>query len=158
MRAVIHSKKHYFQRSLLTVLSGQSEAILFAQAVEAPASALAIEEGSSLKAVFVEMWVRTNDTSAGTALISLIKTTDGQVPLFADMIDLHNYNNKKNVLYHTQGLTNINTENATPFVRQWFKIPKGKQRFGAGDRLYLVVTAQALDQNICGFMTYKEYS
>ncbi len=70
---------------------------------------------------------------------------------------LHAYDNKKNVLYHTQGLTNDADADAIPFIRQWFKIPKGKQRFGLDDTLLLAVHSQALDHVICGFMTYKEY-
>ncbi len=150
--------KHYVQVSLATVLAGAASNTLFAQATQNPATASTVEVGSTIKAVFVEMWVRTSDTSGGTALVSLIKTQDGQAPTFADQIALHDYNNKKNVFYHTQGLTNINTDSATPFIRQWFKIPKGKQRMGEGDRLNLIISAQALDQNICGFILYKEYN
>ncbi len=159
MRAVIHSEKHYIQKSLTTVTAGAAEAIQLVKALDVPSSlAEQIKTGSSIKAVFVEMWVRTGDTAPGTVLVTLVKTTDDGVPTFADMIALHGYANKKNVLYHTQGLSNDQDADAIPFVRQWFKIPKGKQRFGLGDRLYLVVSAQALDQHICGFATYKEYS
>ncbi len=159
MRAIIHSKKHYVQESLATVLAGQAKSILIVKAVTAqPNQPEEIEEGASVKAVFVEMWVRAGDTSPGSTLISLIKTTDAQTPTFTDTTALDTYQNKKNVFYHTQGLTNDQDADAIPFMRGWFKIPKGKQRFGQGDRLYLVVTAQALDNIICGFVTYKEYS
>ncbi len=159
MRAVIHSKKHYVQKSLTTVLAGAADPILIVKAVtSAPSSANEVEEGSSIKAVYVEMWVRTGDTAAGTALLTLVKTPDASAPVFADSIALDSYANKKNVLYHTQGLTNDQDADAIPFLRGWFKIPKGKQRFGVGDRLYLIIAAQALDQHVCGFMTYKEYS
>ncbi len=104
------------------------------------------------------MWARGQDTSPGSVLITLVKVPDSQTPTFADMTALDAYTNKKNVLYHTQGLTNINGDSAIPFVRGWFKIPKSKQRFGLGDSLFLVTSAQALDTNICGFATYKEYT
>ncbi len=159
MRAIIHSKKHYVQVSLATVLAGAANPILLVKAVDTQASDPdEIEEGASVKAVFVEMWVRAGDTAPGSTLVTLIKVPDGQVPTFADVTALDAYQNKKNVLYHTQGLTNDQDADAIPFVRQWFKIPKGKQRFGRGDKLYLVVAAQALDNIICGFATYKEYS
>jgi len=90
-------------------------------------------------------------------MATLVKTVDGQTPTFADMSALNLYTNKKNVLYHTQGLSNDQDADAIPFVRQWFKIPKGKQRFGLADRLYLVVSAIAIDQTICGHMVFKEY-
>ncbi len=160
MRPPINSQKHYVQQTLATVLSGAQLNITIANAVDAPTGATAnvVREGSVIKAVFVEMWVRAGDTSPGNSLLTLYKLSSGAPGMtFAQHIDLHNYPNKKNVLYHTQGLTNDQDADAIPFIRQWFKIPKGKQRFGAGDILMLGIAAQALDNIICGFMTYKEY-
>ncbi len=161
MRAPIHSVKHYTQRSLLTVAAGATENFIIARGNSNPDAAVAteIQEGALLKAVFVEMWVRTNDTSPGAVLISLIKVPGiGPLPTFAQMVALQTYDNKKNIFYHTQGLTNDQDADAVPFVRGWFKIPKGKQRFGRDDILVLSISAQALAQNICGFSTFKEYT
>ncbi len=159
MRAIVHSKKHYVQKSLATVTAGTASAIIIVQPVTEPSSnEVEVEEGATIKAVYAEMWVKAGDTAGGSTLVTLVKTTDGQTPTFADMVALDAYNNKKNVLYHTQGITPRQEANPVAFVRQYFKIPKGKQRFGQGDRLYLVVSAQALDNIICGFFTYKEYS
>ncbi len=159
MRAPINARKHYVQKSLSTVLSGAIDPIIIAKAVEATTANAATEvvEGAVIKAVFIEMWVRAGDTAPGSVLVTLVKTGDLQTPAFSDMATLNNYQQKKNVLYHTQGLTNDQDADAIPFVRQWFKIPKGKQRFGLGDQLFLCVSAQAIDAIICGFMTYKEY-
>ncbi len=159
MRAPIHSVKHYVQVSLASVAAGTLNQTIIANSLEQSAvnTSNEVVEGSIIKAVYVEMWVRTNDTSPGTALLSLVKTVDASNFVFADAIALHDYTNKKNILYHTQGLTNDQDADAVPFVRGWFKIPKSKQRFGLGDRLVLGIAAQALEQNICGFMTYKEY-
>ena len=159
MKAPIHSDKHYIQRSLLTVAAGTIHEVLIAVARNIKTGTDSdVLEGAVIKAVFVEMWARGSETSPGSVLLTLLKIPDGQAPLFADMIALNDYTNKKNVFYHTQGLTNDGAADAIPFVRGWFKIPKGKQRFGLGDSLRLVVSAQALDTNICGFMTYKEYT
>ncbi len=76
---------------------------------------------------------------------------------FAEQTALHSYNQKNLVFYHTQGITNDQDADATPFLRQWFKIPKGKQRMALGDNLLVSVSVQALDNIICGFATYKEY-
>ncbi len=160
MRAPISSQKHYVQKTLTTVTAGTTDSISLISAVKVADkdAAFEVEEGSVVKAVFVEMWVRGQDTSPGSVLLTLVKVPDFQNITFADQINLNDYTNKKNVLYHTQGLTNLNAEGAIPFVRQWFKIPKGKQRFGLGDSLKLAVAAQALDSNVCGFATYKEYT
>ncbi len=158
MRAPIHSKKHYIQTSLGSVTSGAANAILLAQGVETPSVANHVSEGSVLKAVFVEHWVRASAAGQGAVLITLLKAPDLQTPLFTDMVALQDYSNKKNIFYHTQGLTNQDTADAIPFIRGWFKIPKSKQRFGLGDSLFLVITAQALTAEHCGFATYKEYT
>ncbi len=160
MRAPISSRKHYVQVSLATIVAGAINNTIIVSGVSATTenAASEVREGAIVKAVFVEMWVRTNDTAAGTALVTLSKNDQLNTPTFAEVVALDAWNNKKNVFYHTQGLTNDQDSTATPFIRQWFKIPKGKQRFGLGDRLILTIAAQALDQNICGFMTYKEYN
>ncbi len=158
MRAPIHSVKHYVQTSLNTVVAGAASAVKLIDGKETADNFDEVKEGSLVKAVFVELWVRAGSTSPGSVLVTLVKTVGTSVPTFANMIALHSYVNKKNVLYHTQGLTNDQDADAIPFVRQWFKIPKGKQRFGLGDRLYLVTSAQALDAINCGFATYKEYT
>ncbi len=161
MRPVIQSRKHYNQVSLATVTAGTTNAIQLVFGVAQPdvsSNAFEVTEGAIVKAVFIEMWVRAGDTAPGSTLVSLLKVPDNQTPAFADMIALNSYANKKNVLYHTQGLTNDQDADAIPFVRQWFKIPKGKQRFGLGDSLFLCITAQALDNIICGFATFKSYT
>ncbi len=159
MRAPIHAVKHYVQNSLATVLAGASSQRTIAKAVVSTNANLATEvvEGAIVKAIFVEMWIRAGDTSPGSTLLTLVKLQDGQPITFADQIDLFNYQNKKNIIYHTQGLTNDQDADAIPFVRQWFKIPKGKQRMGLGDEWVLSIAAQALDNITCGFYTYKEY-
>ncbi len=160
MRAQVHSHKHYVQVSLATVTAGTALDITIA----APDQSVnrtnpeEIDVGSIIKAVYVEMWVRTGDTAGGTSLVTLYKGVAGQGLAFAEQAALHNYNQKKDVFYHTQGLINDQDADATPFMRGWFKIPKTKQRFGLGDTLRLSIAAQALDNQVCGFFTYKEYS
>ncbi len=159
MRAPVTSVKHYVQESLATVLSGAGKNIPIAFAVPVADTNLATEvrEGSVIKAVYIEMWIRAGDTAPGSTLVSFVKQTDSQSMTFADSVNLNGYTNKKNIFYHTQGLTNDQDADAISFVRGWFKVPKGKQRMGAGDKLSLMISAQAIDNIICGFMTYKEY-
>ncbi len=161
MKTPISSVKHYVQISLQTVLAGAIGTFTLAHSV-APASlgdADEVREGSVIKAVYIELWVRAGDTAPGSTLVSFYKKPGiGTAMTFADQVALWSYDNKKNVLYHTQGLTNDQDADAIPFVRQWFKIPKGKQRMGLNDSLILAVSAQALDNILCGFATYKEYN
>ncbi len=159
MRPIIQSTKHYVQVSLTQVTGGTAVATRLINATDTRSGDDDnVIAGATIKAVFIEMWVRAGDIAPGSTLVTLVKTPSTTQPTFVDMTNLHDYDNKKNVFYHTQGLTNDQNADAIPFVRQWFKIPKGKQRFGLGDRLYIVVSAQALDNIICGFATYKEYT
>ncbi len=160
MRPVVHSQKHYVQQSLATVTGGTNNQIFIAKTVAVSSTnADEVIEGAIIKAVFVEMWIRSTEASPGTVLVSLVKTPDNSNFTFADSVALDGYTNKKNILYHTQGLTNDNSADAIPFVRGWYKIPKTKQRFGLGDRLVLNISSQAIIDNIiCGFMIYKEYT
>jgi len=160
LRQIVNSKKHYVQVSLATITGGSSVVTNIVVAADIPGTSNAeVPVGAVVKAVFVEMWLRSTELSPGTVLVSLVKCPDAQTITFADHTNLNDYANKKNVLYHTQGLSNENSTGATPFMRGWFKIPKGKQRFGLGDTLRLIVTSQAAIDNVqCGFFTYKEYT
>ncbi len=160
VRPMVHSVKHYVQVSLTAVLGGAGDDTIIAFAKETANAADEVKEGSSIKAVYVEMWVAGTEASPGSVLLSLYKMPGaGSAMTIAEQAALHDYPNKKNVLYHTQGLFNDNDADAIPFIRQWFKIPKSKQRFGLGDALRLQIFAQgAIDMRICGFMTYKEYT
>ncbi len=160
MRAVIQSVKHYVQVSLTTVLSGASLNTQICKAVEAPVADTPAEcpVGAIIKAVYIEMWVRTGDTAPGTSLISFYKGKQNQNMNFAEQIALHDYTGKADVYYHTQGLINDQDSTATPFMRGWFKVPKGKQRMALGDTLNLSIAAQALDNHVCGFMVFKVYT
>ncbi len=117
-----------------------------------------VVEGANVKAVFVEMWLLDSGND-GSFIVSLEKRPAGLGLMnFAESNALGSYNNKKNLLYVTQGLSpNNGVGNPVPIIRQWFKIPKGKQRFGFQDKLVLNITNNGLnDLEFCGFFTYKE--
>ncbi len=119
-----------------------------------------VAEGTLVKAVYVEMWIL-DSANDGSFVITLEKLSSGQnVPSFGQMNALGTYPNKKNILYTTQGLSpNNGVGNPVPIIRQWFKIPKGKQRMGLGDELILTIANNGLnDLEFCGFFTYKELS
>ncbi len=161
MRAPIHSRKHYVQKSLTTVLAGAVNTFEIAQSVLPGGTDLVNEvvEGALVKAVYIELWVRGQDTSPGSFVVIVEKLPGTATAITAGfMAALGTYENKKNILFTSQALTNVNTADAIPILRTWLKIPKGKQRMGLDDRLRLTFFSQALDSNICGFATYKEYT
>ncbi len=159
---MVHSTKHYVQYPIDQILAGVKQNVLIARAVDVAAKNVAneVEEGSSVKAVFFELWLQ-NQGNLGEFICTITKDPEnGTGPTFAEMAALADYPNKKNILYTTQGLTsNDGVSGPVPVLRNWIKIPKSKQRFGLGDSLNLSISnVSANDLNRCGFTTYKEYS
>ncbi len=162
MKAPINSIKHYVQIENATIASaavGASE-LIDAVSQNLVANVSDVVEGSIIKAVFIEIWVKSNADAGADTKFQLIveKIPQGNIaPTFAQMNNLMTYPNKKNVLLFSQGVIGDGTTQAIPVVRQWFKIPKSKQRFGLGDRFLVTVSATGFEINRCGFATYKEY-
>ncbi len=162
VRPVVHSIKHYVQKSIVTVVASTVNVTTIVKAVKVLSVNLVNEvvEGTIIKAVYLEYWIRAGDTVPASGVVALYKkSSDTSDPTTTEMVALGDWDNKKNVLFVQQGLYNDQDADAIAVVRQWFKIPKGKQRFGLGDELNLTVFAQgAVDQHVCGFAVYKEYS
>lgn len=162
MRPIIKSNKHYVQQTRSEVATVSTVAIPIVLSVRATLNNLVdeVEEGSLIKAVFVEMWLL-DSSNDGSFIVSLEKLPGLVADMnFASANALGTYDNKRNILYCTQGLSpNNGVGNPVPIIRQWFKIPKGKQRFGLGEKLKLNITNNGLnDLEFCGFFTYKELS
>ncbi len=160
MRPVIHSTKHTVQVPISQIATGVRENITIFQAVQSTIAnaSTEIEEGSIVKAVFVEMWLQ-NQGNLGHSVVILEKVPNGVTgATFTNMGTLFDYTNKKNIFFTHEGLTaNDAIGNPIPVIRQWFKIPKGKQRFGLGDRLVLTVSnPSSSDLNRCGMFVFKE--
>ncbi len=159
MRPVINTQKHIVQLSLFAVASGAISTQTIALAAQDPTetSATAIREGSKISAVYCEMWITSDDAAAGTAIVTLERRPGGVGAMnTTDSAALDGYDNKKNILYTFMGLIGPNVQVPTPAIRAWFKIPKGKQRFGIGDRLMLNIHGQSNGVSACGFFIFKE--
>ncbi len=161
MLAPIQTEKHYVHHPNASVASGAISVVpvVVSVAVASKDASNEVEEGSIIKAVHVELWCSSTSTSAqGIQNLSIEKIMGGQVEMtFAQSVNLGAYPNKKNLLYTTQGLTPVLTASPLPLVRQWFAIPKGKQRFGLGDRLVIDISATGQASQFCGRFLYKEY-
>ncbi len=162
MVAPINSIKHYVQFSNAATPDGAIRGIIVVDAVVASAVNLSSEvlEGSIVKAVFVEWWLKGNSANGGTTqfTLTLEKVPAGATSISTgELANLMTYPNKKNILYTSQGVLGDLETQAVPFIRGWFKVPKGKQRFGLGDRLILSLLPVGSTLNNCGFSTYKEY-
>ncbi len=160
MRPVVNTEKHYLQVSLAAIASGSILNTKIREAVSAPAAAEAdeVREGAKISAVYVEMWIQSDDAAAGSSIVTLEKVSGASDTNMTttESASLNSYDNKKNIFYTQMGLTPNNVTYPMATIRGWFKIPKTKQRFGLQDRLMLNVHAQSNGLSICGFMLFKE--
>ncbi len=154
---MINYQKHILQIQPDTVTSLTNKIINIASVESAPADSnpSTVSIGTKIIAVFIELWLLSNSTTVSSGQAVLIKGAGGDEIEYLEQLDLHNYQQKKNVLHITQGLVGEFNSNPTPFFRGWYKIPKGKQRFGQGDKLYLAIADFGTDVQFCGVVVYK---
>lgn len=161
MRPQINSEKHYVQQSISTVTASTKLDVNILTAVAAGDVDLVneVRVGATVKAIYVELWVRASEVSPGSGVFIVEKRPAGvAAATTANMAALGTYANKKNVFFVSQGLYNDQDSTATPLIRGWIKIPKGKQRMALGDKISMTIFAQgAIDLVICGCFIYKEY-
>ncbi len=154
------TKKHFFQKTLTNVTTATTNVSTFVWSVDTTSANASFEvaEGATVSAFYAEIWIigQTADQFF-TAVIAKLPGGVGNV-LQADIVDLFAYDNKKNILYTTQGLApNDGVGQPIPLLRQWFKVPKSKQRFGLGDKLQFAFSSRGTGTiDICGFFMYKE--
>ncbi len=160
MRPPIHSRKHYVQKSLSTISAGAllTEDLVKAVPTADVDTAPEVADGAIVKAIYIELWIRASVAEGAYVFIVEKLPGIGSAITTTNMAALNNYENKKNVLFASQGLSNDDNTVATPILRQWIKIPKGKQRMGLDDRIRWTCFAQSLDHDVCGLAVYKEYT
>ncbi len=162
MLAPIVTNKHYTYRSNAAVASGAALLGTIVQAIVAPgvANDFSVTEGSVVKAVHVEYWLKSSASAGEDTQFNfyIYKDPGGKnAMVFADGTNAGAYDNKKNILFSSQGVIGDLTTQSIPVIREWIKIPKGKQRFGLGDKLSFMVSFTGFAGQICGMATYKEY-
>lgn len=161
MRSPINSTKHFTHKSLTTISTSAIENIKVCEAVVAPDANLAneVREGSLVKAVYVEVWaIGGTDSATPTHVSTVEKVPSGATPMTnVQSTNLFSYPNKKNILKTRQGLVPKTGQNPVNVFGEWIEIPKGKQRMGLGDAIYVNVTAISNALEICGIMVFKEY-
>lgn len=122
-------------------------------------AAFEVREGCIIKAVYLDCWVTADSTNATASVtVSLEKKPNNSpVMTFLQSQTLDDYTNKKNIFSTFQGLVGPDDQVAIAPMRGWYKIPKGKQRFGKGDRLMLNISGVTDSAFWCGLCIYKEY-
>ncbi len=161
VKPIINSEKHINQHTLASASIGVSVTTNIAQATPNPVSAAAntIAVGTEIKAVYVELWLLAASAQPGTAILIIEKLPGSSTNITAaQMAALNAYDNKKNIFFTSMGIVGDSNTNPTPFVRQWIKIPKGKQRFGQNDRLQFTILSQIDTTEWCGLSIFKAYT
>ncbi len=148
---------------MYSIFSATSAAIVTQQIVQSVAPenvdiASEVEEGSIVKAVYLEMWAIGDSVKTSGQMVVFKSEGDTAAPSAANMAALHDWSNKKNILYTTMGLFAEDTSAPRLLFQGWIKIPKGKQRFGLNDKLRLTILSTGGTTNFCGFTLYKSYT
>jgi len=163
MRNPINSNKHIVQQTLTSIAEASTVNLLVADAQQEPtaSNAFHVIQGAVIEAVFLEYWLMSEGNQPTFGLVTVEKVPGTATNMVhTDAVQLYSYANKKNILFTSQGLIGDSNSNPIPVIRQWIKIPKGKQRFGLGDRLNVNVTClnpttgEGLE--VCGVAVYKE--
>jgi len=160
MKPPIHSQKHYTQITLSTATTLATSNVNLLETVASPSAANQVEEGAIVKAMFIELWVIGSVSDQFFTIIFAKYPSETDSATFTEMTNLTTWSNKKNILYTTQGLaSNDGIGNPIPVMRQWFKIPKGKQRCGLLDRYRIQVASRGSGTiTFCGLAVFKEYT
>ncbi len=148
------------ENAQLTSATAGSIELVQAVAQTAVANTTDVVEGSIVKTVFLEMWIKSFAGAGEDTKFQLVleKLTENSDPItFTEMNNLMSYPNKKNILYTSQGIVGDLTTQSIPIVRQWFSIPKGKQRFGLGDELVVTISTTGAVLQRCGLCIFKEW-
>ncbi len=161
MLAPISSRKHIVQHTVTQVptLTVDTAVDVSSVAIQDQNAANEVAEGSVVKAVFVERWLTGTFALGSFVLMAEKSGQDNQPPTITEMTTLDAYANKKNILFTSQGLIPEDNANPIPVMRQWVKIPKGKQRFGKADRFRINIAAIGGESvQFCGLTIFKSYT
>ncbi len=163
MVAPINSIKHYVQNTNAAVASGAAvlhSAVVAIANTALPTATNHVREGALVKAIFTEVWIKgTGASDADTQFnFAVYKDPGGTNPMdYTDTLNMMAYTNKKNILFTSQGVIGgVGGGQAVPVIREWVKIPKGKQRFGLGDKFQIITSFTGTTGQVCGEFVYKE--
>lgn len=155
--------KHIVQIANATVASG---AVLNIELIQGVAQSAVtnvgdVVEGSLVKAIHIESWLHSLQSAGASCQQNFIieKVIGGQTPATAAQLlsGMNGYPNKKNIFFMSQGNMGDLNQMSMPVHNGWLLIPKGKQRFGLGDQLFISFTATGASISICTAAIFKEW-
>ncbi len=163
MKAPITSVKHIVQHTNTVTATANvaSHIVVDTLAIgTARATTADVWEGCVIKAIYFEEWL--NNQAAdndGQQIFIICKLPNGvAVPTGTNMLNLSAWENKGNILFTSQGNISNTDAPSQNIIRNWVKIPKGKQRMKLGDRIGAFMAPVGESIADCGLAIYKEYS
>ncbi len=164
MLAPIISVKHYVQKTNASIASGSAVSVIVVAAVAnsaLPTNTSHVKEGSIVKAIYLEFWLKGNGAADEDTQFNFIvfKNPGGANDMsVTDSLNMQAYDNKKNIFFASQGVIGgVGGGQSVPVIRQWLKIPKGKQRMGLADEITVFIGTTGQSMQACGLAVYKEY-
>jgi len=160
MRTPIQSVKHIQTFVGVEVVAANTNQLTLLTSVQDyTGNANQVPVGAVVKAVYIELWCAASGNTQGNLNLNFEKLSGTSSTMnHADALALNDYANKNNVLYITQGLTPDTNANPVPFMRGWFKVPKGMQRMALGNKLVVNMSALVENFNLCGLVIFKHYT
>ncbi len=160
MRPRVSTVKHIVQFTLTAVPVNTVSVMEVVDAVSKSkdrTGADQVDEGAIVSACMIEMWLHNAGSGSGQFIMIIVKLPSGVPdPTSSEMLNLQSYENKKNILFTSQGVLKDGVVQSVPISRGWYKIPRGKQRFGLGDKLIIAVATVGESMSRCGVAVYKE--
>lgn len=158
--APYQTTKHFVARANTSIASGAglvNEVVVAVARGTVRTTTAMIDEGNTVKAVHCEYWLNNQAAGDGQFTLTIEKLPSGATPPdTTDMANLQAYENKKNILFTTQGVIAGTSAQSIPVIRDWVMIPKGKQRFGLDDKFIVTLFASGQALQLCGMGIYKE--
>ncbi len=161
VKPMINSEKRIVQITLsnVTALAVGGQTVVNCVQDVNTADPTEVSPGTVVKAIYAELWLLGTGQQPNTSMVFFEKRpANAPVIDFAGAQNTNAYFNKKNILEMHQGLIGDANTNPVPFFRGWIKIPKGKQRFGLGDKFGFIVSAITEDVQFCGLIIFKAYN
>ncbi len=156
MRPIITSEKHMIQTPVTSVASGVVTNYNVVTVDNALGAATAVRVGAKVKAIYLELIIDAI-TASKTFTIIFCKLPNGVGgPTVTEMNNLTTWDNKSNIFETHQGLGPTGG-NVMAVFRQWYAIPKGKQRMALGDQIKVFLTGTGTTINFCAVSIFKEY-
>ncbi len=154
----INSRKEIIDSTLLGVAASSNQTVTIADTLDNYAGAIGTcATGSVIKSVYI-FWQGINDSVVTNIDMYIAKSPNDVFAARVSPGATGGAPMRKYILHEEKGIPGHVNGGATPITfRGVVRIPKGRQRMGEGDKLYIIMRAAAVS-NFCVKAIYKVYN